>query len=494
MDVLLKTACQPGSDLNDDPEEPAPEIPIEAPIATEIGVQGYSMKLFLALALNLSVQAARQQLSPASSVPAGGADEEDMAMSPRASPRNSATDVAETTFASADESSLQKFFDRCIDKCIEAAGSLLSTAQDAAAVSSAPLLRELPVLAEIAFQYRTKLEAKLYAAKLDTVLKTIGSLRDRLAISDEADDFVTPNFCEATMESEHPYAEGQVTLDQVEFADSVAWVKVIFDPLTKFAQPEDRLLISSGSGTVVAILTKDTELSELTVPGNRLRFEFQTATDYIKDKDVAARFGYSASVFGYTGSLASECAEQILSSIESCFVNLICGCAFSLVNTPANCDALAKHDILKQGLLRLPDSSAATDPAAFIDVSSQYGNQFLCDFAFPNASSDSLGNRLGRWFEQLHEANLDPSATLVTHTAETEPRKVGIRAVLLQLTTQTNAGKTVHSPDTVVVCNITAMPDPASVPADEVAPATPATQAGESHGLQLCSMRRIPLL
>jgi hypothetical protein len=450
MDVLLNTACR-SPDLDEpEPEEPAPEIPIEVHIVPDYGIQRLSMKLFLALMLNLSVQAARQQIFPTGTVSAGAAQEA-MEISPR---------VMAGTDTSRANKSLQSFFCRCLDRCIEAANSLLSAARDAAGVSTAPMLRELPLLAEIVFRYYTKLEAKSFSQKLDTVLIAIGSLRDRIAISDGISDSVETSFCEATMESAHPYAEAQVTLNQVEFGDSVAWVKVIFDPLTKFAQPEDRLIVSSDTGSVVAILTKDTVLPELVVPGNRLQFEFQTATDYIKDKDAAVRFGYTASVFGYTGSLVSECAEHILSSIEACFVNLICGCAFSLVNTPANYDIFTKHDILKQGLLRLPDSFVATDSATFIDSPSQYGNQFLCDFAFPNTSSasvsESLGNRLGRWFEQLHEANLDPAATVVTPTTEMKQMKVGIKTVLLRLTTQSNVGKTVHSPDTIVACNITA--------------------------------------
>ncbi|GAM20883.1 hypothetical protein SAMD00019534_040580 [Acytostelium subglobosum LB1] len=104
------------------------------------------------------------------------------------------------------------------------------------------------------------------------------------------------------MESSHPYEECAKQTNIVEFPKSVKWMVIQFDPRSITSQQTDKLQIwlngeYNSTITKNGFSMKNYPATAFIVPGNRLIFDFQTASN---PQNIAIdRFGYMANITGY---------------------------------------------------------------------------------------------------------------------------------------------------------------------------------------------------
>eukprot|EP01133_Synstelium_polycarpum_P011629 gene11629-13579_t len=105
------------------------------------------------------------------------------------------------------------------------------------------------------------------------------------------------------MESVHPYEECAKSTNVVTFPDRVKWMTIQFDPRSLTSQESDRLFLWTNAEYVTPISKngyseKNFPATTILVPGNKIIFDFQTASNGNNFNDNN-RFGYSATVTGY---------------------------------------------------------------------------------------------------------------------------------------------------------------------------------------------------
>jgi hypothetical protein len=446
--IMLNTACDNG------PSEPQPELAYTNPSsdeACECQLVDMSMRLLSACALNLSVQITRG-MGPMKALPDS---EDDMSMSPRGNPDQ---DQEESPVAL-----LMYICDICIAKTVEILQ--LAEADFGCVTAHGSILREFQVIVSFAFQHLSRADSVIFSDKLIDLLRTLSAVRQGKywGSNDQA-----TIFHEIGVESDHPYAAAAVSVERVQFPEGVEWMALHFSAETTFAQDEDRLVVMSEDGTVRAVLSKGSISTEAVhVPGHALLLELQTATDYVNDKNMAARFGYRCTVFGYKGTTSSTgdvsdkaTADEILLSLEGCIMYMLSRCAGALLTTRANSHKIVKHDLLEAGVITLPDGSFGQPVGSsltFTEPSNLSQNGFLRDFV--DLIGNSIGRRLGRYLEGLHESSVDPqSSTIDSYCAQGIPA-LGIEAVLLHVCTKSTSGTPVYSKSTHVEVQITKVQD-----------------------------------
>eukprot|EP01132_Coremiostelium_polycephalum_P003999 gene3999-5001_t len=104
------------------------------------------------------------------------------------------------------------------------------------------------------------------------------------------------------LESAHPYGESTKLINKVTFPSNVKWMTIQFDSRSCTSQTSDRLLIYSDLEYKVPIKPdgfskKSFPTSTILVPGNKLLFDFNTASAHGPNGNI--KFGYACTVHGY---------------------------------------------------------------------------------------------------------------------------------------------------------------------------------------------------
>ncbi|EGG19598.1 RING zinc finger-containing protein [Cavenderia fasciculata] len=185
----------------------------------------------------------------------------------------------------------------------------------------------------------------------------------------------TPNHVQCVkMESSHPYEECLKQTNVVEFPKTVKWMVIQFDQRSLTASESDRLIVWTKDDFSASVECSETPVGfskkafpklSLLVPGNRLIFDFQTAS--VPNNNGAAvnvvqRYGYACNVYGYDS--LSEDVTIPLARLERQLSFYIA----QLASEPLVSDELVVHpksnkDKLKEKQ-KQKDAAAARDKAA----------------------------------------------------------------------------------------------------------------------------------
>ncbi|EFA75279.1 RING zinc finger-containing protein [Heterostelium album PN500] len=152
---------------------------------------------------------------------------------------------------------------------------------------------------------------------LDSTTK-INALYKPTSKSLDINDSASSQHC-IKMESSHPYEECTKQTNVVEFPADIKWMTIQFDSRSVTTQSSDRLFIWLNGEYKTPLVRsgfseKEFPSTTFIVPGNKLIFDFQSASNPANFND-ANRYGYSASVIGYK-TLGSEDSDYPLAKLE----------------------------------------------------------------------------------------------------------------------------------------------------------------------------------